>query len=50
VEGFCEHGNELPGSLNAGKFLKSSTTGGFLRRLSSMKLVKMELLEIKACV
>jgi hypothetical protein len=35
---------------NAGKFLNSSTTGGFQEELSSMKLIKMVPLDIKACV
>jgi hypothetical protein len=32
VEGSCEHGNELSGSINAGSFLSSCTTGGLSRR------------------
>jgi hypothetical protein len=32
VEGSYEHGNEPSGSINAGKFLKSCTIGGFSRR------------------
>jgi hypothetical protein len=29
VVGFCEHGNELPGSMKGGKFLASCVTGSF---------------------
>jgi hypothetical protein len=32
MEGCCEHGNEHPGSKNAGKFLSNCTTGSFSRR------------------
>jgi hypothetical protein len=32
VKGSCEHDNESTGSINAGKLLKSCTTGGFTRR------------------
>jgi hypothetical protein len=32
VEGSCEHGNEPSGSINAGKFMSSCTTGSFSRR------------------
>jgi hypothetical protein len=30
-EGFCEHGNEPPGSIKYGELLSSSATGGFSR-------------------
>jgi hypothetical protein len=32
VEGFCEHGNELSGSVNIETFLSSCTTSGFSTR------------------
>jgi hypothetical protein len=33
VEGSCEHGNELSGSIKCWKFLSSCTTGSFSRRV-----------------
>jgi hypothetical protein len=35
VEGSCEHGNELSGSINVGKFLSSCTNGGLLKKGSA---------------
>jgi hypothetical protein len=32
VEGSCEHGNELPGSIKCWEMLNSNTAGGFSRR------------------
>jgi hypothetical protein len=43
VEGFCEHGNEPPGSINVGKFLSNCATGSFSRRAQLHGVSKVEL-------
>jgi hypothetical protein len=51
VKGFSEHGNEPSGFINVGKFVSNCTTGGFSRRLRSMKFVSshsfMDFVEIR---
>jgi hypothetical protein len=42
VEGSCEHGNEISGSINVGKLLSSCTTGGFPRRTHNSNFLHLD--------